>query len=143
MKKLLLGFVILITSSLFSFSDIQACDNPTNNEKEMIITSKCTGTPIVEVTDVQYNYKNGYVDSYTVKLKLTRDSKQYAKSYRVKVTPKDKITGAVVEAVQYVSINCGYYETTGTAEVTFNCRATKDGDPAYCASYDFIASIVE
>lgn len=114
----------------------------TPSEKESSLSVDVADNVNVYVTEIKYNYKNGYVDSYTVKLEISGHNSTLLKSYRVKVTPKDKITGAVVEAVQYTSISCGG-NSNCKGEVTFNCRVPSGGDAAYCSDYDFVAEIVQ
>ena len=132
-----LGLVLLLTLGLIGTKNVQA-----NNSKDASNVKVCTlstdvqGNAEVYVIDVKYNYSNGYVVSYTVKLRLIPD--EYRR-YRIKVTPKDKITGAVVEAAQYTELTTKQIVET---EVTFHCNVTKNGDAAYCAAYDFIAEIV-
>ena len=133
-----LGLMLLLAVGLFVTMNVQANNDLTKNKEVYALANDVNGEPAVDVTSVEYNYKNGYVDSYTVHLSLRTDGTKIH-SYRIKVTPKEKITGAVVESVQYWNITT---KNDRNGSVTFNCRAPKDGDAAYCAEYDFFAEIV-
>ena len=125
--------MLLLAVGLFGAMDVQANNDSIGNEEVCTLTNDVNGEPEAFVSDVNYK-KDG---SIVVTVRIRNCD---GKSHRVKVSPTSQITGIVVEGSLYCTVCCDCSDKT--ASVTFNCKAGKEGDAAYCVAYTFNAEIV-
>ena len=128
MKKLLLGLVLFLTVGIIGVNRIQASNTLPSSDRS-ILTIDVNDAPRAYVNDVVYKSDGSIV----VYVRTTKGSG----CHRVKVTPVDRITGTITEGALY----CDACESSGN--VTFHCKAGKEGDAASCALYDFKVEIVD
>lgn len=139
MKKMFFSLFILLTMGMFGLKNVQANAVIIAGNNNFSL-SEINGYPTVEVYNVDATSNPGKI---TVTVKVYNG--EPGTTYRIKVTPtKQWLEKALVDSSMHVEVttwkNNG--DVTGTAEVTFTCTETKNGDAAYCSLYDFHAEIV-
>lgn len=126
--------VLFVFVSMFSINNIYA-----NNGFDMVNNNTvatfqdCAESPSAYVYDVHYNDDGEIVVVVRIK------NKEKGVHYRVKVTPKDKITGTIVEGARYGTVG----QNDVDCEVTFHCYSGKESNAPYCRQYDFNVEIVD
>ena len=133
MKRIAL-IVSLALVSTFGINNAHA-DNDTKESTTQLTTSSdnYSSDPQAYVSDVDYDLEKGIIQVWVTIKNGDGDC------HRVKVTPKDQISGVVVEGSLYV--NAG--STCGNGCVTFHCYSGKEGDAPMCRAYTFNAEIVD
>lgn len=133
MKKIAL-VVLFAFVSMLSINNIYAYNGTDKAKYNTVAASQdCADSPSAYVYDVRYS-DNGEI-VVVVRIK----NKEKGVHYRVKVTPKDKITGTIVEGARYGTVG----QNDVDCEVTFHCYSGKESDAPYCRQYDFNAEIVD
>lgn len=133
MNKIALA-VLFAFVSMFSINNASANNGIDKTNHDAVASSHdCADSPSAYVYDVRYDDDGEIV--VTVRIK----NKERGVHYRVKVTPKDKITGTIVEGARYGTIGNDDVD----CEVTFHCYSGKESDAPYCRQYDFNAEIVD
>lgn len=132
MKKICL-FVSLALASVLGMSNAYAFNEVIETRHSPTVSSlECAESPSAYVYNVRYN------DDGTIIVVVRIKNKERGVHYRVKVTPKDKITGTIVEGAVYGTVG----QNDVDCEVTFHCYSGKESDAPYCRQYDFNVEIV-
>lgn len=132
--------MLLLAAGLFGAKFVHA-NTLINGKNQNLSLSETNGYPTVEVYNVDATSNPGKI---TVTVKVYDG--EPGTTYRIKVTPtKQWLEKALVDSSMHVEVTTwknSNGDVTGTAEVTFTCTETKNGDAAYCSLYDFHAEIV-
>lgn len=132
MKKIALA-VLFAFVSMFSINNAYANNGIDKTNHDAVASSQdCADSPSAYVYDVRYD------DDGTIVVTVRIKNKERGRLYRIKVTPKDKIAGTIVEGARYGTIGDNV-----DCEVTFHCYSGKESEAPYCRQYDFNAEIVD
>lgn len=132
MKKLALIITVAVSVLCMSFVLVDSNSMSSNNQSATI---NSTDDARAYIDDVRYDLDKGKID-----VVVSVKGGEFKSSYHVKVTPKDQITGVVVEGALYCYVNRSH---SRTSTVTFHCYSGKEGDAPMCRAYTFIAEIVD
>lgn len=110
-------------------------NNSSNSNNTQISTVNCNDDAKAYIQDVKYNLDRGTID-----VMVSVKGGDFGTSYRIKVTPKNQITGVVVEGALYCTVN---RKNAGYKTVTFHCYSGKESDAPYCRAYTFNVEIVD
>ena len=133
MKKILFVLSLTIVGILGANNVYANIDNNNDNtSQEKVIVEDCTAEPTAYVFNVEY--ENDGAILVAVRVKNGGDG-----MYRIKVTPKDQITGTVVEGSLYTTVS----KDKPTGYVRFHCYSGKESDAPMCRAYTFNAEIVD
>ena len=133
MKKILFVLSLAIVGILGANNVYANNDNDNDNTlQKNAIVEDCTAEPTAYVFDVEYK-KDGVI-LVSVRVKNGGDG-----MYRIKVTPKDQITGTVVEGSLYTIVS----KNNPTGYVRFHCYSGKESEAPMCRAYTFNAEIVD